>query len=62
MLPLVLATGLIHTILILALAGFLVWVITTYIPMPDIIRKLIYVVVTVVLVLWLLQVFGDVNI
>ena len=46
--------GLVKIVLSLALVGFLVWIITTYIPMNELIKKVIYVVVAVVLVLWLL--------
>ena len=48
-------TSLVVTILVLALVGFLIYIITTYIPMPDLIKNLIYVVVAVVVVLYLLQ-------
>ena len=48
-------TSLVVTILVLALVGFLIWIITTYIPMPDLVKTLIYVVVAVVVVLYLLQ-------
>jgi hypothetical protein len=45
-------------ILTLALLGFLVYVITTYVPMPDIFKKLIYVITAIVVVLYLLRAFG----
>ena len=46
-------TGLLVLILVLALIGFIVWVILQ-IPMPDLMRKLILVVLAVAIVLWLI--------
>lgn len=48
----------ISIILTLALVGLIVWVVVTYIPMPAPIRTLIIVFVVILLVLWLLQIFG----
>lgn len=45
-------------ILALALVGFLVWVVTTYIPMPDIFKKAIIVIVVILLVLYIVNLFG----
>jgi len=45
-------------IIILALAGFLLWLIETYVPMNPTIKRIIEIVVILVIVLWLLQVFG----
>jgi len=45
-------------ILVLAVAGFLVYMITTYIPMPPIFKTVIYVVVAIVLILYLMSAFG----
>lgn len=42
----------------LALIGLAVWLVTTYVPMPDPIKKLIVVVVVVLIVLWLVQLIG----
>ena len=41
----------------IALAGFVVWVITAYIPMPPIFKTIIYVVVAVAYVFYLLRRF-----
>lgn len=49
---------LIATILTLAIIGFLVYMVTTYIPMPDPFRTIIYVITAVCVVLYLMQVFG----
>ena len=45
-------------VLVLAIVGFIVWLITTRIPMPPIFQTVIYVVVAIVLVLWVLRKFG----
>lgn len=49
---------LIMLVLVLAIVGFVVWLITTRIPMPPIFQTVIYIVVLIVLVLWLLRRFG----
>lgn len=45
-------------LLTLALIGFGIWIIITTIPMPDVIRKIIVVVGVVLIVLYLVQLFG----
>lgn len=45
-------------ILTLAVVGFLVWLIVTYIPMPDLFKKVIIVIVVILVVLYLLRMFG----
>jgi hypothetical protein len=45
-------------ILALALVGFIVYLIVTFIPMPDPFKKIIYVIVAVVLILYIMRVFG----
>lgn len=52
---------LIGLLLTLALFGFLLWLITTYIPMPAPIRQVIIVIAVIVLILWLLSIFGGVS-
>jgi hypothetical protein len=47
--------GLVELILILALVGFMVWVIITYVPMPPLFKNLIVVVIVVVVVLYLIR-------
>jgi len=49
---------LIVLVLVLALVGFLVWVITTKIPMDPMVRLVIQIVVVVAMILWLLRRFG----
>ena len=45
-------------ILQLAVVGFIVWLITTKIPMSDLFKTVIYVIVAIVVILYLMQVFG----
>ena len=49
---------LIGLIVLIAVIGFLVWAVTTLIPMPEHFKRAIYVVALVILVIYLLQVFG----
>ncbi len=50
--------SLISVVITLIVIGLLLWLINTYIPMADAIKKILNIVVVVVVVLWLLQVFG----
>ena len=52
---------LISLIIILAVVGFILYLITNYIPMSAPFKQVILVVVVIVLVLWLMQVFGIVG-
>lgn len=45
-------------ILTLALVGFVVWAITTYIPMPPLFKTVIIVIVAVLLLLYVMRVLG----
>jgi hypothetical protein len=45
-------------ILVLALVGFIVYLITTYIPMPQPFKMGIYVVIVIVLIIYLMRVLG----
>jgi hypothetical protein len=49
---------LINIIVILILVGLALWLVNTYIPMAASIKSLLNVVVFVVVLIWLLQVFG----
>jgi hypothetical protein len=64
MLPLVLAVGLLQVVLTLAIIGLIVWLIVTYIPMPDVVKKVIMVLVAIVMILYLARALGltDMNI
>lgn len=45
-------------ILAIAIAGFLVWLITTYIPMPQPFKVAIIVIVVICIVLYVISAFG----
>ena len=47
-----------QVIVVLAVVGVLLWLVTTYIPMDPTIKRIIVAVVIICIVLWLLQVFG----
>jgi hypothetical protein len=42
-------------IVYIALIGLVLWLVTTYIPMPEQIKTLLVVVVVILIVLWLVQ-------
>jgi len=44
--------------LVLIVAGVLLWLVNTYIPMQGTIKKILNAVVVICVVLWLLKVFG----
>ncbi len=48
----------IHIIIVLALVGVLMWAIDQYVPMDPPIKRLLHIVVILILVLWLLNIFG----
>ena len=48
----------ISLIITLVIVGVLLWLINSYIPMDETIKKILNVVVVIVVVLWLLSVFG----
>jgi len=48
----------IQLIVILVAIGVIMWLVNTYIPMSDPIKKILNVVVIIAVVLWLLNVFG----
>jgi hypothetical protein len=50
--------SLISIVVSLIVAGILLWLVNTYIPMDGKIKKVLNIVVMVVVVLWLLNVFG----
>ena len=53
--------SLIAIIITLAIVGVLLWLVNTFIPMPDAIKKIINIVSIIVVILWLLNVFGIFN-
>jgi hypothetical protein len=52
---------LVNIVLILVIAGLLMWLINTYIPMAAAIKSLLNIVVFVVLLIWVLQSLGVVG-
>jgi hypothetical protein len=49
---------LVGIVVVLVVVGLILWLINTYIPMAGAIRSLLNIVVFVVVLIWLLQVFG----
>ncbi|MCF8056739.1 MAG: hypothetical protein K9K37_08880 [Desulfocapsa sp.] len=49
---------LINLIIVLVVVGVILWVINNYIPMQPTIKKILNVVVIIILIFWLLSVFG----
>ncbi len=49
---------LINIVVILILVGLALWLVNTYIPMAAAIKSLLNIVVFIVVLIWLLQVFG----
>ena len=52
---------LIHVVVVLIIAGVALWLIESFIPMDAKILRLLQAVVVIVLVVWLLRVFGIIN-
>ena len=50
--------SLISLVVVLIVVGVLLWLVNSYIPMDDKIKKILNVVVVIAVVLWLLAVFG----
>lgn len=50
--------SLINLIVVLMVVGVLLWLINTYLPMDGKIKSILNGVVVIVVVLWLLQIFG----
>jgi len=49
---------LIQLVFVLVVVGVILWVINSYIPMQATIKKILNLVVVIVVILWLLSVFG----
>jgi hypothetical protein len=49
---------LITLIVTLVVIGFVLWILVTYVPMPDPYRKVLIAIVILLVVLWLLRVTG----
>lgn len=52
----------IQALIVLVVVGFVLWLILTYIPMADPIKKIIIAVAVLVLCLWLLSTFAGVRV
>jgi hypothetical protein len=50
--------SLVGIVVVLVVAGLILWMINTYIPMAGAIKSLLNIVVFVVLLIWVLQAFG----
>ncbi len=48
-------------IIVLIVAGLLLWLVNNYIPMDRKIKSILNVVVVIVLIIWLLKVFGVID-
>jgi hypothetical protein len=49
---------LIHVVVVLIVVGVILWLVNNYIPMAGSIKSILNAVVIIVVVLWLLSVFG----
>jgi len=45
-------------VLVIVVAGVLLWLVNNYIPMQRTIKKILNAVIVIVLIIWLLSVFG----
>ncbi len=50
--------GLIELIVLVAVIGFIVYIVTTYVPMPEMFKKAIWVICAIVVILFLLKAIG----
>lgn len=50
--------SLITLVLVLAVVGLVVWLITNYVPMPQPVKTVIIAIVVIVLVIWVLRALG----
>ena len=49
---------LLQIVIVLVVVGVILWVINSYIPMQSTIKKILNAVVVIVVIIWLLSVFG----
>ena len=45
-------------LIVLIVAGIVLWLVNTYIPMDKQIKKILNIVVVIVVIIWLLRIFG----
>ncbi|PIQ09597.1 MAG: hypothetical protein COW71_05645 [Ignavibacteriales bacterium CG18_big_fil_WC_8_21_14_2_50_31_20] len=53
--------SLISLVIVLLVVGIVLWLINSYIPMQTTIKKILNAVVIIVVILWLLSVFGVID-
>jgi hypothetical protein len=53
--------SLLTIVLVLIVAGVVLWLVNNYIPMDGKIRRILNVVVVIVVIIWLIKVFGLLN-
>ncbi len=56
--PIVVGTPLVQVLITLIVVGILLWLVNRYIPMQSSIKSILNGIVVIIVVLWLLQVFG----
>ena len=49
---------LLHVVIVLIVVGVLLWLVNSYIPMQDTIKRILNAVVVIAVVVWLLNAFG----
>ncbi|MCP9767036.1 hypothetical protein EGI22_03880 [Lacihabitans sp. LS3-19] len=52
---------LVNILVIIVVIGFLLWMINTYIPMDNKIKKIFNIVVVIAVIIWLLKILGLFN-
>jgi len=50
--------SILYVAIVLIVVGFLLWLVNTYVPMASPIKTILNVVVVIAIILWLLSVFG----
>jgi len=53
--------SLLTIVLVLIIAGVVLWLVNNYIPMDGKIRRILNIVVVIVVIVWLVKVFGLLN-
>lgn len=47
-----------NVLIVLVVAGVILWLVNTYIPMDSKIKNILNIVVVIIVIIWLLKVFG----
>ncbi len=53
--------SLLNVLIVVIIAGVLLWLVNNYIPMDSKIKNILNIVVVIVLIIWLLKAFGILN-